>query len=89
MKLYMDKEELRERTKLNFDHLKEDPYYSIDEVFSPADYSWYGDKEGRALLAFVSHYKISELFYSKKSPLVQFYFEQGGIISHTLFISSQ
>ena len=28
-------------------------------MFAPADYDWYGDKEGRALLAFVCHYKVS------------------------------
>ena len=72
MKLYIDKEELRERTKLNFDHLKNDPYYSIDEVFSPTDYSWYGDKEGRALLAFVSHYKIS----GEKIPCMELMLEE-------------
>ena len=63
MKLYID-EELSIRIKLNFDHLESDSYYSIGEVFSPSDYSWQGDKEGRALLAFVSHYKIS----GKKIP---------------------
>ena len=70
--MYIDKEELRERIRLNFDHLKEDPYYSIEEVFSPADYSWYGDKEGRALLAFVSHYKIS----GEKIPCMDLMLEQ-------------
>ncbi len=54
-----DRDELRERTELNFARLRDDPYYQISEVFAPADYDWYGDKEGRALLAFVSHYKIS------------------------------
>ena len=39
MKLYIDKEELNERIRLNFEHLKNDPYYSIGEVFSPASYS--------------------------------------------------
>jgi len=72
MKLYIDKDELRERIRLNFDHLKNDPYYSIAEVFSPADYSWYGDKEGRALLAFVSHYKIS----GEKIPCMGLMMEQ-------------
>ncbi len=55
MKIFLDQQELSARVKLNFEHLKYDPYYSIGEVFSPRDYSWYGDKEGRALLAFVSH----------------------------------
>jgi len=51
--------ELNERIERNFRRLADDPYYQIGEVFAPADYSWMGDKEGRALLAFVSHYKIS------------------------------
>lgn len=59
MKLFVTENEINERIRLNFLHLKNDPYYSIDEVFSPDTYSWYGDKEGRALLAFVSHYSIS------------------------------
>ena len=54
-----DLNELTERIELNFSRLANDPYYQIDRVFSPNSYQWYGDKEGRALLAFVSHYKIS------------------------------
>lgn len=50
--------ELNERIELNYRRLLCDPYYGIDEVFAPADYDWYGDKEGRALLAFVCHYKM-------------------------------
>jgi hypothetical protein len=60
----ISKKELEERIKLNYDRLEKDPYYQIGDVFSPDDYDWYGDKEGRALLAFVSHYKISK----KKIP---------------------
>ena len=56
---YFDCAELEERIKLNYERLKNDPYYQIGDVFSPLSYEWYGDKEGRALLAFVSHYKIS------------------------------
>lgn len=54
-----DTSELNERIELNFNRLQSDAYYQIGDVFAPADYEWYGDKEGRALLAFVSHYKIS------------------------------
>lgn len=72
MKLYIEKEELCQRINLNFDRLKNDPYYSIDEVFSPDSYSWYGDKEGRSLLAFVSHYKIS----GKKIPCMDLMLKQ-------------
>ena len=55
----LDDNELDKRIELNFHRLAEGDYYRIGEVFSPASYSWQGDKEGRALLAFVSHYKIS------------------------------
>ena len=55
----LDLNELNERTELNFHRLADSAYYQIGEVFSPADYTWYGDKEGRALLAFVCHYKMS------------------------------
>ena len=51
--------ELQDRIALNYRRLSTGDYYSIDEIFSPEDYDWYGDKEGRALLAFLCHYKIS------------------------------
>ncbi len=54
-----DKLELSERISLNYKRLTEDEYYRIGGVFSPVGYDWPGDKEGRALLAFMSHYKIS------------------------------
>jgi len=59
MKQQLCLKELSERIELNFRRLADDPYYQIDDVFSPADYGWMGDKEGRSLLAFVSHYKMS------------------------------
>ncbi len=59
MKIPFDNIQLQKRIALNYDRLAGDPYYQIDQVFAPTDYDWYGDKEGRALLAFVSHYKIS------------------------------
>ncbi len=59
MKILFDQEELRQRMERNFHRLQNDPYYQIGAVFSSEDYDWYGDKEGRALLAFVSHYKMS------------------------------
>lgn len=51
--------ELKERIELNYNRLADGDYYKIGQVFSPDGYDWPGDKEGRALLAFVSHYKIS------------------------------
>ena len=61
---FFDKQELQDRIALNFNRLNTNPYYQIGQVYSPPEYDWYGDKEGRALLAFVSHYKIS----SQKIP---------------------
>ena len=49
--------ELKERIRLNRNRMT-DSYYDIDNVFQK-DSDWPGDKEGRALLAFVSHYKMS------------------------------
>lgn len=59
MRIEINETELKDRIELNFNRLKNDKYYMIDEVFPPANYDWYGDKEGRSLLAFVSHYKMS------------------------------
>lgn len=50
--------EVSARIALNAQRLRE-PYYQMPEVFSPVEYDWPGDKEGRALLAFVSHYKMT------------------------------
>lgn len=52
--------EIDERIRLNLKRLCEYPYYQKEQIFAPSDYDWYGDKEGRALLSFVSHYKISK-----------------------------
>ena len=59
MKKCINENELNTRIALNYTRLAESPYYQIDEVFAPDTYDWPADKEGRALLAFVSHYKIS------------------------------
>ncbi len=59
MKFLIDRGELMRRIELNYRRLDEDEYYRIGGVFSPASYDWAADKEGRALLAFMSHYKIS------------------------------
>ncbi len=56
--------ELNTRISLNFNRLADSSYYQINEVFAPSAYDWPADKEGRALLSFVSHYKIS----GKKIP---------------------
>ena len=59
MTVPVNEAELQTRIALNYRRLSTGDYYSIDEVFSAEDYDWYGDKEGRALLAFLCHYKIS------------------------------
>lgn len=56
---HLNEKELNTRIALNFQRLADSTYYQIDEVFTPSTYDWPADKEGRALLAFVSHYKIS------------------------------
>ena len=63
MMMKVNKAELKERMEKNFERLQA-PYYQIQEVFSDASYDWPGDKEGRALLAFVCHYAI----HGKKIP---------------------
>lgn len=58
MRVEISENELRERIKLNAKRLCGD-YYNIDNVFDGDDADWPGDKEGRALLAFASHYGIN------------------------------
>ncbi len=55
----VSEKELEDRIKLNYQRLSTGDYYSIEDIFSPKEYDWYGDKEGRALLAFMCHYNIS------------------------------
>lgn len=74
MLLPFDNQELDTRIELNFHRLLDGDYYHIEQVFSPKDYQWYGDKEGRALLAFCSHYKIS----GKKIPCMDLMMAQLG-----------
>lgn len=53
-----DAAELRERIERNRTRLYQ-PYYQMPHVFQPKEADWPGDKEGRALLAFVCHYKMT------------------------------
>lgn len=57
------REELKERIELNYRRLCE-PYYQIPEIFSAPDYGWQGDREGRALMAFAAHYRMT----GRKNP---------------------
>ena len=59
MKIPLLEQELQQRIHLSYQRLSQTPYFHIENVFSPATYGWQGDKEGRALLAFVSHYKMT------------------------------
>ena len=43
---------------MNSRRLHDEPY-RIEKVFRPADYTWQGDWEGRALLAFNCHYEMT------------------------------
>jgi len=67
MKKQLCPQELARRIELNFTRLSEGDYYQIGEIFAPAEYDWPGDKEGRALLAFVSLYKAT----GKKIPCME------------------
>lgn len=58
-RLPLDERELDERIEWNYRRLAEGAYYSPEQIFSAPEYDWPADKEGRALLAFVSHYKMS------------------------------
>lgn len=71
MKKTISNSELQKRISLNCSRLQED-YYRIDHVFQEPNAEWPGDKEGRALLAFVSHYKIN----GAKIPCMQQLLEQ-------------
>ena len=53
MKINITDWELNDRIRLNHQRLSE-PFYDIDNVFADENAKWPGDKEGRALLAFVS-----------------------------------
>lgn len=70
-KITLSNKELKERIEKNFERLQES-YYQIDNVFADASYDWPGDKEGRALLAFVSHYKI----HKRRIPCMDLMVEQ-------------
>lgn len=59
MKKYILQDDLNQRIILNRNKMC-DEYYDINHVFQEEDCEWPGDKEGRALLAFVSHYKMDK-----------------------------
>ena len=58
VKHIFDQKELDERISRSYARLLGD-YYQMPDVFQDYCADWPGDKEGRALLAFVSHYKMT------------------------------
>lgn len=62
--------EVEARIRLNSQRLRE-PYYQLPDVFQAPDADWPGDKEGRALLAFVSHYKMTREKNPAMEPLLR------------------
>lgn len=54
---------IKNKTEKNFARLSE-PLYQIQNIFQRESYEWYGDWEGRALLAFVCQYLLT----GKKIP---------------------
>lgn len=66
MKHPFDRAELDERIARSYDRLLGD-YYQMPAVFQEYCADWPGDKEGRALLAFVSHYKMT----GKRNPCME------------------
>lgn len=65
-------EELSERIERNRVRLLDD-YYQIGEVFQAYDAKWPGDKEGRALLAFVNHADMTGFENPCMKPLLERY----------------
>ena len=66
MKHIFDQAELDERIARSFNRLLGD-YYQMPAVFQEYCANWPGDKEGRALLAFASHYKMT----GKRNPCME------------------
>ena len=81
MKTPISEKELQTRIALNFKRLHE-PYYQIEHVFSPAAYGWQGDKEGRALLAFVSLYKLTGEKVPCMDEMMALYSEKANALSY-------
>ena len=81
MKTPISANELQTRIELNFRRLHE-PYYQLEHVFSPAAYGWQGDKEGRALLAFTSHYKMTGRKIPCMEEMMALYAEKANELSY-------
>ncbi len=66
MKYSIPQTELTDRIRKNEMRLHE-PYYQLPNVYQAPDADWPADKEGRALLAFVSHYRM----HGRKNPCME------------------
>lgn len=71
MKKTISDEELSERIRLNFHRISDSAYYQMPAIFSPIGYDWPGDTEGRVLLSYVSHYKISGQKIPSMEPMIE------------------
>lgn len=71
-RLELSREELRERIARNRERLLA-PYYQIDEIYQEFDAKWPGDKEGRALLAFVNHANMTGFENPCMKPFLEKY----------------
>lgn len=71
-RLELSCEELRERIARNRERLLA-PYYQIDEIYQEFDAKWPGDKEGRALLAFVNHANMTGFENPCMKPFLEKY----------------
>ena len=68
----LSREELKERIERNRKRLL-NAYYQIDEVYQAFDAKWPGDKEGRALLAFVNHANMTGFENPCMKPFLEKY----------------
>ena len=60
------------KIELNFKRLSSSDY-DVSHIFLNKEYSWPGDYEGRALLAFVSHYNISHQRIKNMDDMILLY----------------
>ncbi len=74
-RIELTRAELEERVALNRDRLLA-PYYQIEEIYQPFDAKWPGDKEGRALLAFVNHANMTGFENPCMRPFLDLYAEK-------------
>lgn len=57
---YFDEKELAERICKNRERIFNGEEYSVNKLFREPSYTWYGDFEGRSLLAFTCHARLGK-----------------------------